>query len=59
MKISVEVKKTYCLTLTEEEMSGLMRIFGKVRESDFDVLCIREEVKTSLGKLYSEWYRND
>ena len=50
MKLDFEVKKTYYLTLTEEEMRGLMRIFGKVRESDFDVLCISEEVKTSLGK---------
>lgn len=59
MKLDIDVKKTFHLTLTEEEMRGLMWILGNLTESDFNKLCISNEVKTSLRKLYSEWCRND
>jgi hypothetical protein len=56
MKLDFEVKKTFHLTLTEEEMRGLMHIFGNIPETSLIQCGIDEEVQASLDNLYDEWH---
>ena len=56
MKLDIDVKKTFHLTLTEEEMRGLMRIFGDIPGISLIQYGIDEEVQASLENLYEEWH---
>lgn len=56
MKLEFELKKTYHLTLNEDEMRGLMNIFCNIAECDLPKYDICEEVAVSLGKLYEKWF---
>lgn len=56
MEINIKRKKIYYLTLSQEEMQALMRIFGNISQDELNFHEISEEVAKNLTEMYNIWY---